>query len=101
MQFDCTRAGGPTELLKVAAMAAVRHIPIAPHHDPQIHGHIVAAVPNGLILETFPDSARDPIWGELFTVRPEIKNSQIVLPEDRPGWGLELDEKVVQKRTVK
>jgi len=101
MQFDCTRAAGPTEWLKVAGMANSHHVQMAPHHDPQIHGHLCASVPNGLILETFPDPTRDPIWGELFTVRPEIKNSEIVFPEDRPGWGLELDEKVMQKRAVK
>jgi L-alanine-DL-glutamate epimerase-like enolase superfamily enzyme len=101
MQFDCTRAGGPTEWLKIAGMAASHHVQMAPHHDPQIHGHLCASVPNGLILETFPDPARDPIWGELFAVRPEIKNSEIVFPEDRPGWGLELDEKVMKKRAVK
>ena len=100
MQFDCTRAAGPTEWLKIAGMCAAQNVRMAPHHDPQIHAHLVAAVPNGEILETFPDPARDPIWGELFSVRPEIKGGQMELP-DRPGWGLELDEKTLERRRVR
>jgi len=100
MQFDCTRSAGPTEWLKIAGMAAMHNIAMAPHHDPQIHGHLVAAVANGLILETFPDPVRDPIWGELFKVRPEIKKGEVELLE-LPGWGIELDEKVMGKRAVK
>ena len=101
MQFDCTKAAGPTEWLKIAGLANCHHVLMAPHHDPQVHGHLCAAVPNGLILETFPDPERDPMWAELYTQRPEIKNSEMIFPDDRPGWGLELDEKVIQKRLVK
>ncbi|MCL4534281.1 MAG: mandelate racemase/muconate lactonizing enzyme family protein, partial [Bacteroidetes bacterium] len=86
--------------LKVAAIANVNNALMAPHHDPQIHGQLVAAVPNGLTVETFPEAARDPIWSELFAVRPEIKNSYIEIP-DRPGFGIEVDEKVVEKRGTK
>ena len=52
------------------------------------------------ILETFPDATRDPIWAELFSVRPEIVNSQMELL-DRPGWGLELNEDTLEKRGVR
>ncbi|MCH7653889.1 MAG: mandelate racemase/muconate lactonizing enzyme family protein [Chloroflexi bacterium] len=100
MQFDCTRSAGITEVLKIAGMCATQNVNLALHHDPQIHGHVVAAMPNGEILETFPDAARDPIWEELFTVRPEIVNSEMKLL-DRPGWGLELNEDTLEKRGVK
>jgi L-alanine-DL-glutamate epimerase-like enolase superfamily enzyme len=100
MAFDCTQTGGVTEWLKVAAFANVHNVPMAPHHDPQIHAHLVAAVPNGLTVETFPDGERDPLWSELLAVRPEIKNSYMEIP-DKPGFGIELDEKVVAKRGTK
>ena len=100
MQFDCTRSAGITEGLKIAGMCAAQNVGLALHHDPQIHGHIVAAMPNGEILETFPDASRDPIWAELFTVRPEITNSRMELP-DLPGWGLELNEDTLEKRGIK
>ena len=100
MQFDCTRAAGITEFLKIAGICAAQNVRLAPHHDPQIHAHLVAAMPNGDILETFPDAARDPIWAELFRVRPEIIGSHLELT-DRPGWGLELDEETLEKRGLR
>ncbi|MFQ6030806.1 MAG: mandelate racemase/muconate lactonizing enzyme family protein [Dehalococcoidia bacterium] len=99
MQFDCTRSGGITECLKVAGLCATQNVRLAPHHDPQVHGHLVAGLPVGEIVETFPTADRDPIWEELFTVRPEIKNSELVLL-DRPGWGIELDERTLERRGV-
>lgn len=100
MQFDCTRSAGITEVLKIAGMCAAQNVNLALHHDPQVHGHVMAALPNGEILETFPSAARDPIWAELFSVRPEIVNSQMELL-DRPGWGLELNEDTLEKRGVR
>jgi D-galactarolactone cycloisomerase len=100
MQFDCTRSAGITEVLKIAGMCAAQNVNLALHHDPQVHGHVMAALPNGEILETFPSAARDPIWAELFSVRPEIVNSQMKLL-DSPGWGLELNEDTLEKRGVR
>ena len=100
MQFDCTRSAGITEVLKIAGMCAAQNVNLALHHDPQVHGHVMAALPNGEILETFPSAARDPIWAELFSVRPEIVNSQMKLL-DRPGWGLELNGDTLEKRGVR
>ncbi|MFB3120406.1 MAG: mandelate racemase/muconate lactonizing enzyme family protein [Stenotrophomonas maltophilia] len=99
MQFDCTRSGGITECLKIAGMCATQNVRLAPHHDPQVHGHLVAGLPVGEIVETFPEADRDPVWNELFTIRPEIKNSQLTLL-DRPGWGFELDEQTLERRGV-
>jgi L-alanine-DL-glutamate epimerase-like enolase superfamily enzyme len=99
MQFDCTRSAGITECLKVAGMCAAQNVRLAPHHDPQVHGHLVAGLPVGEIVETFPTADRDPIWEELFTVRPEIKNGELTLL-DRPGWGVELDERTLNQRGV-
>jgi L-alanine-DL-glutamate epimerase-like enolase superfamily enzyme len=100
MQFDCTRASGITECVKVAGLCAMNNVRLAPHHDPQVHGHLVAGLAVGEICETFPTADRDPIWSELFSVRPEIKGSELTLL-DRPGWGLELDERVLELRGVR
>jgi L-alanine-DL-glutamate epimerase-like enolase superfamily enzyme len=97
MQFDCTRAGGVTEWLKVAAYAAHHGIVMAPHHDPQIHGHLLAAVDNGHILEFFPNRARDPLWFELYETKPEIAGGKCRLP-DGPGLGITFDWKAVENR---
>ena len=99
MQFDCTRSSGITECLKVAGMCASENVKLAPHHDPQVHGHLVAGLQVGEIIETFPTAERDPIWAELFTERPEIVNGELIL-SDRPGWGIELDEDTLKRRGV-
>jgi L-alanine-DL-glutamate epimerase-like enolase superfamily enzyme len=80
-------------------MCATQNIKLAPHHDPQVHGHLVAALPIGEIVETFPTGDRDPIWEEMFSIRPEIQNGELRLL-DRPGWGFDLDEEVLEKRGV-
>jgi L-alanine-DL-glutamate epimerase-like enolase superfamily enzyme len=100
MQFDCTRAGGITEWLRVAAYASAHGVWMAPHHDPQVHGHLVAAAENGYIVEVFPNEARDPVWEGLFAAKPAIEAGEIVLSGE-PGLGIELDfEFVDYHRTV-
>jgi L-alanine-DL-glutamate epimerase-like enolase superfamily enzyme len=96
MQFDCTRAGGVTEWLKVAAYAAAHGVVMAPHHDAQIHGHLVAAVPNGYMLEVFPNPLRDPLWEELFTGRPKVTQGVLRL-QDSPGFGFGLNPEGMRK----
>jgi L-alanine-DL-glutamate epimerase-like enolase superfamily enzyme len=56
---------------------------------PEISAHVVAAVPNGLIVEYVPWARR------LFQTCPELDNGELVLSE-RPGHGLELDEDFVK-----
>ena len=99
MQYDSTRNGGITECLRIAGLCAAENVRLAPHHDPQVHGHIVAGLAVGEICETFPSADRDPIWEELFTVRPEIVGGRMQLL-DGPGWGIELDERTLERRGV-
>ena len=89
MQFDATRAGGLTEWLRVQAHAQEHNVGMAPHHDPQIHGHMIAAASNGLIQEVFPNAVRDPLWRDLFIGQPEIIRG-IMTMSDRPGFGFAL-----------
>jgi L-alanine-DL-glutamate epimerase-like enolase superfamily enzyme len=99
LQFDCTRAGGVTEWLRIAAYASAHGVLMAPHHDPQIHGHLVAAVENGYILEVFPNTVRDPLWAGLFAEGPEIVGGEVVL-NDRPGLGISLDREFVERHAT-
>ena len=59
--IDSTWAGGLTTWKKAAAVAELYQVPLAAHHDPQIHVHAVAASPTGFILESFADPSRDPL----------------------------------------
>ena len=45
--IDSTWAGGLTVWRKAAVMAELYQVPLAAHHDPQIHVHAVAASPRG------------------------------------------------------
>jgi mandelate racemase len=55
---------------------------------PEILVHLVAACPNGLTVEYMP-------WMLcLYRETPAIEDGEMVLPE-RPGLGLELDEKAI------
>ena len=98
--IDSTWAGGLTTWRKAAVMAELYQIPMAAHHDPQIHVHAVAASPTGFILESFADATRDPLWFELFRERPPIVDGFMDLP-DAPGLGLELREETLEKYGVK
>ena len=97
---DSTWAGGLTTWKKAAVMAEMYQVPLAAHHDPQIHVHAVAASPTGFILESFADPTRDPLWFELFRSRPEIVDGFMAVP-DAPGLGLELRPETLEKYGLK
>lgn len=96
LQFDCTRMGGFTMGRKLAALAELNHVEVAPHHDCFLHAHIVASSPAGLIVESFTDPERDPLQAELFENPPVIKNGLLHL-NDEPGLGLVLRDDTIKK----
>jgi L-alanine-DL-glutamate epimerase-like enolase superfamily enzyme len=98
--IDSTWAGGLTTWRKAAVMSELYQVPLAAHHDPQIHVHAVAASPTGFILESFADSTRDPLWFELFRERPQIVDGFMALPQ-APGLGLDLSTTTLEKYGVK
>jgi L-alanine-DL-glutamate epimerase-like enolase superfamily enzyme len=58
LQVDVTRCGGPTELLRVAAVAAAHGLEVSGHCAPHAHVDALAAVPNLRHLEWFHDHVR-------------------------------------------
>jgi L-alanine-DL-glutamate epimerase-like enolase superfamily enzyme len=58
LQVDVTRCGGPTELLRVAAVAAAHGFEVSGHCAPHAHVDALAAVPNLRHLEWFHDHVR-------------------------------------------
>lgn len=88
IMIDILRVGGVSQWMKVAAMAEAFNLPVVSHVMPEILAHVVAACPNGLTVEYMP-------WMlKLYEETPEIENGELVLP-DKPGLGLEFDEKAV------
>ena len=91
VQFDGTRYGGFTEALRVAALAEQHGVMIAPHTAPEIHGHLVAALPRcAFAVESHGDAMRDPLSHHLLTGRPETRDSHVYL-NDKPGFGFDVN----------
>jgi L-talarate/galactarate dehydratase len=81
---DLLRVGGITSFLKIAHLAEAFGLPLACHLLPEVSGQVLAAVPNGLIVEYVP-------WGwKLFHGCPSLEDGELVMSE-RPGHGMEID----------
>ena len=58
VMIDLVRVGGITQWMKVAGMAEAFNLPVVSHLIPEVHVHLVAAIPNGLTVEYMPWTAR-------------------------------------------
>ena len=92
--IDLLRVGGITQWMKVAGMAEAFNTPVVSHLVPEIHVHLIAAVPNGLTVEYMPWSLR------LFEETPALEHGQLVVPA-KPGLGLAFDQAVLRKYEVR
>ena len=92
IQFDITRVGGVTEMMKVAAITQAWNVKLAPHFFPQFSAHILSAASNGLFLEVFPENLSKPIIKN----QPPIVNGFYEIP-NMPGMGLEFDLSYVSR----
>ncbi len=105
LQTDINHVGGITGLWKVAALAGISDVSMAPHAcEGPIGGlatlHVDAAIPNFLVQEVcspvVPDE-KDKIWEEwLGFPAMRMVNGYFPLPE-KPGLGLELSEESLAK----
>jgi galactonate dehydratase len=101
IQPDITHCGGFSEVRRIAAMAEAYRVAIAPH-NPQ--GPISTAasielgfsIPSYNICESVHKDVpwRDDVVSEGFTIEEE---GRIVRPNERPGIGVEINEKEVEK----
>ncbi len=91
---------GLAESLKIASMAEIYEVNVAPHN---FYGHLCsvmsahfsALVPNLRIMEIDIDSV--PWRDEFVTAAPVIEAGEMVLPTG-PGWGVDVNEAGVRKR---
>jgi galactonate dehydratase len=95
LQPDTGRAGGLTEMKKIAALAEAHFVQFAPHSGSLgpvaefAAVHLMAAIPNALMLERL-----EPDWpGREQAIHPllEARDGHIAVP-DAPGLGVELVE---------
>ncbi len=91
--IDLLRVGGVTQWMKVAGMAEAFNKPVASHLLPEIHVHLVAAIPNGLVVEYMPWTWR------LFDNPPMPVKGEIAVPTG-PGLGLKFAPDLFDKYGV-
>jgi galactonate dehydratase len=96
IQPDICVVGGLLEMRKIAAIAEAHFVTVAPHNPmgplaTAVNVHFSAAQPNFKILEY---RRPEPV---AWAVDPYLpKDGYLELRPDRPGWGLEIDERVLQ-----
>ena len=97
MQLDIAkRSGGLSEWVKVQPICQAAGILMAPHVAPQFHVQLVAAAPNGFIVEICDNEKQHPAWPDLYHGFPEVRNGHMDCPTG-PGWGLEINDEMVRK----
>jgi D-galactarolactone cycloisomerase len=100
LQFDSTRAAGFTESIKVAQLAEQHGVYVVPHHSPEIHAHLVLALPDvGYCVESHGSAVRDPLPHHVFRDRVTFRDGHIHLA-DTPGFGLNIDWQAVERYRV-
>lgn len=100
LQFDSTRAAGFTESLRVAQFAEQHAVFVVPHSSPEIHAHLVTALPDvGYCVESHGSDSRDPLPHHVFRERVTFRDGHIHL-SDKPGFGLEIDWDAVERHRV-
>jgi L-alanine-DL-glutamate epimerase-like enolase superfamily enzyme len=93
VMVDVLRAGGITQWMKIAGMAEAFNLPVVSHLIPEVHVHLIAAIPNGLTVEYMPWTLR------LFEETPALQNGQLVVPS-KPGLGLAFDQDAIKRYQV-
>ena len=100
IQPDTGRAGGISQMKKLAGMAEAHHIMMAPHSGSLgpiaefAALHLLAAIPNTLMLERIESdwSGRN----EVISAPPVLEDGHLIVPTV-PGLGVDIDEDAVAR----
>ena len=74
-------------------MAEAFNVPVVSHLVPEIHVHLIGAIPNGLTVEYMPWSLR------LFEETPPLTAGQLTVPT-KPGLGLAFDQAALKRYQI-
>ncbi len=96
---DMAKAGGLLEGRRIADLADMYYIPIAPHNigspvQTVANCHVMAAVPNFLVLEFH--HLDNPFWDGIVNEGPLIQEGYIDVP-NLPGLGVTLNEDLIKQ----
>ena len=93
VMIDLVRVGGITQWIKVAGVAEAFNLPVVSHLIPEVHVHLIGAIPNGLTVEYMP-------WlMPLFEEVPRQQNGELVMPT-APGLGLKFNKTTIDRYRV-
>jgi L-alanine-DL-glutamate epimerase-like enolase superfamily enzyme len=93
LQADPQTCGGLTEWVRIASLASAQHVPMAPHGNVYLGAHAVAAVDNGLTVESYGQLRP---WQHDFIEPFALDDGELLLP-DRSGLGLVVDEGALER----
>jgi len=101
VQSDILTGGGFTGLMRLAALAEAYHAYIAPHGAsyPELICHLVAAVPNGLMVPACPHTEPYQIWSRLYNPPFQIESGEIEM-SNLPGLGLTFNEAFISEYQI-
>ena len=98
---DFQKAGGLLEAKRIADLAALYEVPVAPHNISSPLGtiascHVCSTLTNFMVLEFHGQDV--PFWDDLVTGMPKplIQNGYVQVPTG-PGLGVELNEMVAKQ----
>jgi D-galactarolactone cycloisomerase len=99
IQPDVARAGGISEIRKIAAIAAKHKVPVSFHTWGDgvalaASVHLSAALKDCIVMEL--DYTYNPLREELLTDPFKVENGYLVPPE-KPGLGIELSQAALQR----
>ncbi|MGO7184329.1 galactarate dehydratase [Rhizobium brockwellii] len=113
IQPDICVVGGISEMRRIATLAEAFFVGVAPHNPmgplaTAVNVHFSAAAQNFRILEYRLPKGQAYVYGGLdiekregetrYVVDPYLpKNGYLELRPDRPGWGVEMDEKAMEE----
>ena len=94
VQADVVRCGGITEWLKIAHLAAVYNLQMAPHFMVDLHVSLLCAIPNAYIAEYLP-------WFHPVQINPVRTTDGILHPKEQPGHGIEFNWELLKQYQLK
>jgi L-alanine-DL-glutamate epimerase-like enolase superfamily enzyme len=99
VNFDASEGGGVTDWRRAAEICRSAAVQMAHHEESQISLQLLAGVPHGTYVECFADPDRDPVWQAMWANRPPVRDGLMEVP-NAPGFGIELDWKMVERYRI-
>lgn len=90
VMIDLLRAGGITQWMKIAGMAEAFNMPVVSHLIPEVHVHLIAAIPNGEIVEYMP-------WTRKLFDKCSLPEKSMMTVPNEPGLGLAFTKEINAK----